>query len=603
MFNSVFLARSLNRIPRQLLRFILISGLIIMLLGQLFVLTKMPVTVFHDPYRVLAQADRMAAGNHTWNTTYFWRNSNNITITYFIAVWLRLGQFFGMNTNIAIHLFSLLMLDSFILLLLHTVWQLSHRESLLLGALSFAVLTPFAYTYYLQVFYSDLPIMLALLIIIRTIMNWPARSHRHHLIAGSGLLVTVLLAGLIKPNLIVLLPALALVVFVLWHQHALTQSQLVVPIVLILLGFGLTVPATHGIQRLSDFEPKAEYQLPITHWMLMGLNASEKGMFAPADASKAASLPDEAARQSYNLKEIPKRIRQLGVGGVTKLWLTKLEILLDTHDVQTWYNGGFRNAPSWYHNNAQPLQLLTRISYTAATIAFLVAVIGRLLTWRPDYTDSVQVGTLLAIITALGYLAFHTLVWETEPRYGQVVVPLLWLVLAGIPAQKRVSQSNWVLPSVSLVLSFSVIVGWIGMLAQQHPQTTVIAAQRSQLSEQYQARPLALPPRASMSQEVELRGNANYFSVQVYPQSTVSVILENTDTQTQYRFKYAGPVYRLKQQLIPGHYRIVVSNITRESQVVDVVSTYHYYLADQPLILNGQKHATYSLIYTVMETH
>ncbi len=276
-----------------------------MLLGQLFVLTKMPVTVFMIPigcsHKPIAWQLAIIPGIPLTSGATVTTSRLPIS-SLFGYVWAN----FGMNTNIAIHLFSLLMLDSFILLLLHTVWQLSHRESLLLGALSFAVLTPFAYTYYLQVFYSDLPIMLALLIIIRTIMNWPARSHRHHLIAGSGLLVTVLLAGLIKPNLIVLLPALALVVFVLWHQHALTQSQLVVPIVLILLGFGLTVPATHGIQRLSDFEPKAEYQLPITHWMLMGLNASEKGMFAPADASKAASLPDEAARQSYNLKEIPQ---------------------------------------------------------------------------------------------------------------------------------------------------------------------------------------------------------------------------------------------------------------------------------------------------------
>ena len=67
---------------------------------------------------------------------------------------------------------------------------------------------------------------------------------------------------------------------------------------------------------------------------------------------RAIKQPSQAARQRYNFKTIPKRIKTLGVVGVIRLWVVKLGIVLNVQGIQRWYNGGFRAAPRWYSNHA-----------------------------------------------------------------------------------------------------------------------------------------------------------------------------------------------------------------------------------------------------------
>nr|WP_256207151.1 hypothetical protein [Oenococcus oeni] len=214
-----FGAPRLDHLSTRQLRWGIGLGLLAMLIAQVVVLHVMPNTVYHDPYRVLSQADQLAAGHMTWDITYFWRYANNVPLAYLLSLWLRLTQLVGLSTNLSVHLLSILVLDSFIALALHTIWQLSQRASLLVVAFGFFALSPFAYTYYLQVFYSDLPTMLVLLIIIRSLLNWSQKTSRQRWFAGSGLVVAVMLGAMLKPNLVVLLPALLIVGLILARQH------------------------------------------------------------------------------------------------------------------------------------------------------------------------------------------------------------------------------------------------------------------------------------------------------------------------------------------------------------------------------------------------
>lgn len=128
-----------------------------------------------------------------------------------MSLWLRITQLFGLSTNTAIHLLSIIVLDGFILYFLVVIRRLNQNNSMVLGAFAFFVLTTFAYTYYLQVFYSDLPTMLVLLLVLSILYRWPTYSRRQKIGAGLGLVVTILIGDLVKPNLIVLIPALLIV--------------------------------------------------------------------------------------------------------------------------------------------------------------------------------------------------------------------------------------------------------------------------------------------------------------------------------------------------------------------------------------------------------
>ncbi|WP_155286369.1 hypothetical protein [Lacticaseibacillus zhaodongensis] len=598
------LAKPLNTIPYQRVRWLIGIGLIAMVIAQIYILNVMPDTVYHDPYRVLAQADQMAAGHMSWNITYFWRYANNVPLAYLMSLWLRLTQVVGMSTNVSIHLLSMLVLDSFIVLLLRTVWQLSKRNSLLLASFAFTMLTPFAYTYYLQVFYSDLPSMLVLLIVMRILLHWRDGSRRYHIVAGIGLVSATLLGEVIKANMIVMIPALMIIAGLLIHKHQLKKSRLLLPMLLIVLGFGLSTPTNQAIYRASNYTPNQTYQFPVTHWMLMGMNSKKFGMYAGKDVGKAIKLPDKAARQKADLKAIPRRAKHLGAFGLVRLWFIKIGIMLNVRDVGRWYNGGFQAAPQWYNRNASFYSRLTQISYSTATLVLFVTLMLRLLTWRPDLTDPRQVVALTGVVTALGYLAFHTLLWETEPRYGQAILPLLWFALAATPqpAPAPISQrERRFVPVLSPIVTAIPIIAAIALTmaaSNSHMRNDVVAAQRSQLSEQYHAKPLAMLPQMTMSEKIDLNADANYLSVQVHPGSAVHVTLVKLATGEHYHLYSAGQVYRLHHQLPAGHYRIIVRNSTRQQQRVDVVHTYHYQLAKHPLLINGHANKTASFIYT-----
>lgn len=598
-----FGAPRLDHLSTRQLRWGIGLGLLAMLVAQVVVLHVMPNTVYHDPYRVLSQADQLAAGHMTWDITYFWRYANNVPLAYLLSLWLRLTQLVGLSTNLSVHLLSILVLDSFIALALHTIWQLSQRASLLVVAFGFFALSPFAYTYYLQVFYSDLPTMLVLLIIIRSLLNWSQKTSRQRWFAGSGLVIAVMLGAMLKPNLVVLLPALLIVGLILARQHLWRQAKLTLPILLIVLGFGLSLPATKVIDVAANYQPRTAFSFPATNWILMGYNQHSNGGYSGKDVGRAIKQPSQSARQRYNLKTIPKRIKTLGVVGVIRLWVVKLGIVFNVQDIQRWYNGGFRAAPSWYSNHAGFYQGLTVIGYVAATLLMWGALMLKLLRWRPDLTDPHQILALLAVTTALGYLAFHTLLWEVEPRYGQAILPLLWVALAAIPRQASQSRPRWANQASLLNGATALLVafGAAGVLGAQLPQKQVIAAQRSQLSVQYHAKPKTVTPGTVLAEVVDVNAPANYFSVQTHAGSQVQVTLTNLATGQHYRLTMAGSVARLHHQLAAGQYRITVQNLTTRGQQVDVTHTYHYQLATHPLTVNGQSQPTASLIYTCMQ--
>ncbi|MCQ5069236.1 hypothetical protein NE681_17785, partial [Faecalibacillus intestinalis] len=89
---------------------------------------------------------------------------------------------------------------------------------------------------------------------------------------------------------------------------------------------------------------------------------------------------------------------------------------------------------------------------------------------------------MLLVMTALGYLGFHALLWEAEPRYGQAILPLLFMILMLTkPASVPVVQLKWLKlprPAASVIVLFGVLLlAWDQGLPGSN--TSIVAAQRS----------------------------------------------------------------------------------------------------------------------------
>lgn len=580
-------------------RFKILLGLLgsALILTQLLILIFLPVTVYHDPFRVLAQAAQMAGGNYDWNITYFWRYSQNVPIAWLLSRWLMITNWLGLSVNWGVNLLELILLDGFIYLTLLTAWQLTHRKKVVLGLAAFLMLTPFAYTYYLQVFYTDLPNMLILLIIFRQLIFWSNFSHRQKWIRGLLLSGLTGLGMLIKANLIVLVPAILLTVLLMRPKRSLKLA-----LGAIILGVALSVPAHAGIDQAAHFQQNDAYKFPTIAWVTMGMNERTQGTYSSADVIRNIKQKDLAARQKVDQKVLKKRLADMGAAGIARQVIIKDGILLDISQMTEWYNGGFKNAPAWYLRFADHWHELAVLMMSSAAICLYLLTIMRLWKWRPQQHDDRQTALMLLVMTALGYLGFHALLWEAEPRYGQAILPLLFMILMLTkPASVPVVQLKWLKrprPAASMIVLFGVLLlAWNQGLPGSN--TSIVAAQRSQLSTQYHARPTFLAPHQTVSQQIRLLAAGSRISVQTYANTDLNVELQNLQTRQKWQLTRHGDSQHLCQDLGVGTYQVTVTNPTPKPQPIAILKTNRYQMADWPLIFNGHAQRDASLIYLV----
>ncbi len=589
--------RYTNRLSHKTVNWLLAGGLILILGGQLLILQYLPATIYHDPFRVLHQAELLSQGQHHWqSSTYFWRYPNNVPLTFLLAQWLKFTTILRLSTNTALHLLSLGLLDGFILGTLLQLRRLSQRNSSVLALLLFFLVTPFAYTYYLQVFYSDLPILVCLLLIFNILQRWPQLTRNRKISAGSSLFLLTLFGQLIKPNLIVL--AMAVIIFLgallLWQRASLGHYLL--PLVVILLGFGATIPAKMVIVQSSDFTTNATYAMPTTHWIWMSYNPKSHGAYVGTDVKHMTQLPNKTVRQHYIAHALPQRLKKLGVRGVVARWLIKVGILLNVSNIQKAYTGGYQEAPAWFLNDHAVLSLTSTLSmrvgfiiiYSLALLKCLTILANRKLTLIPSRD--------LAILTAVGYLAFHALLWEAESRYGQPLLPLLLFMTAyplpAVPNQRR-RHRNW-LPCVAILLASMFFFTEITPLFPL--KTLITAGQRSQLSLQYKVTPQKIKPGTVLRQSLNLNHVTTKLSVALPQQTHIQAYLTAPHQQT-YSLRQTGSTLKLATHLAPGHYQLVLRNYTTKPQQVEIVHTQKFRLARHPLLINGRQKSYNSLIY------
>ena len=186
-------------------------------------------------------------------------------------------------------------------------------------------------------------------------------------------------------------------------------------------------------------------------------------------------------------------------------------------------------------------------------------------------------------MTALGYLGFHALLWEAEPRYGQAIFPLLFMILMLTkPASVPVVHLKWLKrprPAASVIILFGVLLlAW----NQGLPGSNT-----------------SLAPRQTVSQQIRLLAAGSRISVQTYANTDLNVELQNLQTRQKWQLTRHGDSHYLCQDLGVGTYQVTVTNPTSKPQPIAILKTNRYQMADRPLIFNGHAQKDASLIYLV----
>ncbi|MDN2452971.1 hypothetical protein [Lactobacillus sp. UCMA15818] len=583
----------------------LIMGLILVV--QLLILIFFPATVYHDPFRVLHEAELLSRNHPDWdNSTYFWRYSNNVPLAYFLSLWLRLTNVFQISTNAALHILSLLFLDGFIISSLKTCLNFVKSHTQVLALALFFLLGPFAYTYYLQVFYSDLPILLILLLTFNLLVRWP-KSKKTQFISAIFLFLIIVCGQLIKANLIILSIAILILIIDLFMYKKQLLRKMIVPLAVILFAFAATFPASQAVSAAAGFKSNNRYQFPVAHWIWMSYNPASHGTYNGSDVGKMISLPSKSSRQTYIAKALPERLSRLGINGILRQWVAKVGILLSVNDIQSAYTGGFIQVPRVYVNWQSKVHVLSQTIMRSGFIWIYLIALSKCLELlkRQTELDSIRE---LAIILASGYIFFHMLLWESESRYGQVLLPLL-LIINTLPIREAKVQEIQKMQVrlfsslhtklapliVCLIVILSNLINW------HEPAGQIIAAQRSQLSLQYHTKETWVAPGKFVAQQMVIKHEVTLFSVAVPQDSKLSGELINYRTKRHYLLKHGlkagSSSLSYHGKITAGSYQIFLINKNSQVQPIEIVQTVNYQLAPYPVKMNARTIRFASLVY------
>lgn len=605
---SYYVLRDRIHLSRPTMSKLIMIDLALILLIQLIVLHFFPASVFHDPFRVLSQAELISRHHFDWGvSTYFWRYPNNVPLVFLLAKWFQLTNLVGMSTNVALQLLSILFLDGFIGLALVTVARKTTRSPLFLFLLTFFLVSPFAYTYYLQVFYSDLPSLLFLLIGINILDQWQGYNQRRKIGMGTLLFVIMLLGQLVKPNLIVIVAAIVIFVGLMGFTRRSLLKGLLIPLALMTVGIGAAFPTAHVIQSSIHYTQKSQYTMPAINWVWMSYNPQHKGTYVSHDIQKMNQLPNKAARSQYLKPALIKRLSTLGPAGIIHRWFTKMWILLGVGNIQKAYTAGFVQTPQWYSQWKKPVSLASSIVMRASFVALYTSAIFSSWALLKRQRDDSSVVPMFATIVAVGYVAFHVLVWETESRYGQVLFPLLVFLDAAmspvlaLSPQTSQRQLHLRLGFISTLILGSTIAGVLftsSMSFFPHSKP-IIATQSSELSLQYNAKLEMIDKNTTVTQDIQLDQPASNVSLFMPAKGSFDASLINTQTRRVYPFIDAHHRFTVHQYLPAGRYRIVVNSDANHNPNLEITTTMGYQLAPYPLKINGVAHPHSSFIYVV----
>ncbi len=601
--------RNRLQLSQRLLKKWLVVDLSLIFIIQLLVLHFLPASVFHDPFRVLSQAELISHHQYNWSTsTYFWRYPNNVSLVFLLAKWLQLTTVLNLTTNTSLHLLSIIFLDSFIgLTLLIAIKRAAHSMFSLLLMLFFLI-SPFAYTYYLQVFYSDLPILLFLLITFIILERWSRLTPYQKIIAGLILFIMMFIGQLIKPNLIVIVVAIGIFGLALLLASQKAARIIIIPLTIMIIGIGAAFPAARTIQSDIHYSQKSQYTMPTLNWIWMSYNPHHKGTYVSSDVQRMNRLPNKTARSNYLKTALIKRLRKLGPIGIVARWFSKLWILLNVGNIQTSYTAGLIEVPAWYRSWQEPASLIGAIIMrTAFTLLYLNGIFACVTLLKKSFRQQPSI-PILATIVSVGYVAFHVLVWETESRYGQVLLPLLLFICISETPQIQISAVHslqfrrWQRLCLSSLLA--VCIGAVGFVVINYhsilsPHAPIIATQSSELSMQYHTRLQTINKGTTVSQKIRLTQPASNIALFMPAAKSFNARLVNSQNGRRYSFISSNHRFRVNRPLSAGTYTIIVTSRQNHNSNLEITQTINYHLAPYPLKVNNQIKQHSSFIYVV----
>ena len=402
----------------------IVLGLQVMIVYCIWFETGWDVTsVYYDA--VHRAEDGILLGSHG----YFTMHPNNVLLTAFFAIVSKVLYVTGIKR----YYMMLCLLGAFLLnfagwVMFQVALKLSCSRKTSLAAWGIYTvlisLSPWMCVPYSDVYTIVVPIMCLYLYLLKTekkvlsILRW----------IGIGC-ITVIGFG-IKPTSAIMTIAIGIIVVVELIKKEYRKQNIIVLSGLV-VGLLLGGIVTKSAYAYMGFVPVKDNEFPVTHYFMLGMNDETYGVFDGGDWNFTVSIPTYEEKVQKNFDEAIKRIKNRGVVGNIKFFLTKNMVNYDNGTFSWAYEGDFFKQMK---EKEDKLSLFLRDVYypegqyykgyaVVCQGIWLMMLVGCLgLYWSPE--RSKYIVPVLAIIGQTIFL----LLFEARARYLFLYTPIYVLL-------------------------------------------------------------------------------------------------------------------------------------------------------------------------------
>lgn len=388
-----------------------------------------------DVHVLIDSAQKLANGSQI-NLGYFSIYPNNLFLVVILSGVLKLGSvIIPSNPYFLVIVVTNVLINVSAYITLATIYQITRKEKIcyyMFGLMiPIMLLSPWMTVPYSDAWGMIFPISITFIYVNKSIPCY---------LKCFGICLLAMIGYFIKPTVAIVLIAIICVdlIRIICHKFKFKHIFLCLccSVVAIGLSFGLKSLMIKDIQPLLD----KQKEMPLTHFMMMGLNPITKGSYNRDDYNYSMSFSTKEKRQEANKEMILQRLKDYGLIGYGKLLLSKNLSVYNDGSFSWELEGGFHYPSSqsnewtsdvlaqYYYADGDYYQLFLLVNQTVWILVLGLAIISAL------YIGKYHREVTVVFLAILG-LSLFLLLFECRARYLFLYLPL-YIVLAGIGVER-----------------------------------------------------------------------------------------------------------------------------------------------------------------------
>lgn len=392
---------------RKILIISLLCLQFILLFLSTFIINSIPKV---DLIHILTGINSLNNSGVIVNSDYFSVYPNN---KFILLLLYNINKISPSNINLLFGLFSSFCIVITSFFTYKTVKEISDEPKALIS-LFICVFSPIFYLYVSYIYTDILMLPFASILIYLTILLKNNLNHKNRMIFC--ILTGIVAVIAYKIRAVAIFVVIAYFVYLIFNKKI---KVLIKDALLIFISGFLILSGINILEKNIFVDIDKSKEFPMTHWIMMGVNAENNGYYSQDDYNFTASFDDINDKKDANMKVIKERISNQGIIGNTELLVKKI--------VSVWSKGDYsyqkylelvKDYNSSYKYLLEDKNIIINYLLQFSKIAILFLCIVSLLILLKNNKKSI------VAILLFGSLLFY-LIWEVCPRYGLSFLPFM----------------------------------------------------------------------------------------------------------------------------------------------------------------------------------